>query len=135
MIFVFDLDGTICFAGRPVSDPIHAAISSIIEQGHTLIFASARPIRDMLPVLDKRFSDALAFGNDANDLAILESHPQWLLPGGWLSYGQAAHGRMVTLVPTGAIADSCRTSSLYMRIQPADTSWPIEEGSFVPWMP
>lgn len=55
MQFVFDLDGTICFEGKPVTDSILYTLEHLTEKGHEVIFASARPIRDMLPVLHKRF--------------------------------------------------------------------------------
>ncbi|QDQ00988.1 HAD-IIB family hydrolase [Lysinibacillus fusiformis] len=51
MKFVFDLDGTICFKGQPLSQDIMTALESCMAKGHELIFASARPIRDLLPVL------------------------------------------------------------------------------------
>jgi len=53
--FVFDLDGTICFKGQPGSDTILKSLEKLETQGHQVIFASVRPIRDLLPVLDKRF--------------------------------------------------------------------------------
>jgi hypothetical protein len=51
MKFIFDLDGTICFSGKPLSERIVQALDELIEKGHEVIFASARPIRDLLPVL------------------------------------------------------------------------------------
>ncbi|MFF2178311.1 HAD-IIB family hydrolase [Lysinibacillus sp. NPDC058147] len=51
MKFVFDLDGTICFKGQPLSEGITNALEACLENGHEIIFASARPIRDLLPVL------------------------------------------------------------------------------------
>jgi len=51
MKFIFDLDGTICFRGNPLSALIVHALDSLTEAGHEVIFASARPIRDLLPVL------------------------------------------------------------------------------------
>jgi len=51
MKFVFDLDGTICFQGKPLSQVIIEALDELILNGHEVIFASARPIRDMLPIL------------------------------------------------------------------------------------
>ena len=53
--FVFDLDGTICFKGRPVSETILSVLEELTDAGHEVIFASARPIRDLLPVLHERF--------------------------------------------------------------------------------
>lgn len=64
MKLVFDLDGTICFKGEPVSETILECFDQIKNDGHDIIFASARPIRDMLPVLHKRFhSHKLIGGN------------------------------------------------------------------------
>ncbi|MEK5395877.1 HAD family hydrolase [Paenibacillus sp. FSL K6-2859] len=51
MKFIFDLDGTICFSGKPLSKRIVQVLDTLIEKGHEVIFASARPIRDLLPVL------------------------------------------------------------------------------------
>ena len=51
MKFVFDLDGTICFKGQPLSVGIITELENCIENGHEVIFASARPIRDLLPIL------------------------------------------------------------------------------------
>lgn len=62
MNFVFDLDGTICFRGRPISKHIMDLLFELQETGHSVCFASARPWRDMLPVLDGRFHDNLLIG-------------------------------------------------------------------------
>lgn len=51
MKFVFDLDGTLCFDCKMISDPITQSIQRLEEKGHQIYFASARPIRDMFPVL------------------------------------------------------------------------------------
>ncbi|OXM14430.1 HAD-IIB family hydrolase [Paenibacillus herberti] len=51
MKFIFDLDGTICFKGQPLSDAMVQALDFLVEKGHEIIFASARPIRDLLPIL------------------------------------------------------------------------------------
>lgn len=51
MQFVFDIDGTICFKGKPLSRAMIQALETCITMGHEVIFASARPIRDLLPVL------------------------------------------------------------------------------------
>jgi Cof subfamily protein (haloacid dehalogenase superfamily) len=49
--YIFDLDGTICFRGKLLSERIVEALDLLIEKGHEVFFASARPIRDLLPVL------------------------------------------------------------------------------------
>ena len=54
MIFVFDLDGTISFSGREIAPDIIAELKKIEELGHQIVFASARPIRDLLPVLPEQ---------------------------------------------------------------------------------
>ena len=51
MKLVFDLDGTICFRGKPLSESMVEVLDTAVSQGHEIIFASARPIRDLLPVL------------------------------------------------------------------------------------
>lgn len=64
MIFVFDLDGTICFQGQPLDQEITAALKFCEELGHEIIFASARPIRDMLPVIPKEFHTCRMIGSN-----------------------------------------------------------------------
>ncbi|BCB03617.1 HAD-IIB family hydrolase [Bacillus sp. KH172YL63] len=66
MKFVFDLDGTICFKGKPVSENIVACLLDIKNQGHDVIFASARPIRDMLPVLDVKLHSFPMIGGNGS---------------------------------------------------------------------
>jgi len=51
MKFIFDLDGTICFKGQPLTLQMVQALESLEHIGHSIIFASARPIRDLLPIL------------------------------------------------------------------------------------
>ncbi|GAB6414434.1 Cof-type HAD-IIB family hydrolase [Bacillus luti] len=51
MKFIFDIDGTICFKGNAVTREIIQALDGCYSKGHEIIFASARPIRDLLPVL------------------------------------------------------------------------------------
>ncbi|MED1643954.1 HAD-IIB family hydrolase [Brevibacillus agri] len=62
MRFIFDLDGTICFKGQPISAAILDSLLWLEQEGHTVGFASARPCRDMLPVLDERFARHLLIG-------------------------------------------------------------------------
>jgi HAD superfamily hydrolase (TIGR01484 family) len=66
MNFVFDLDGTICFKGKPVTAKLLAALERLEAKGHTVFFASARPIRDMLPVLDQRFHRHTLIGGNGS---------------------------------------------------------------------
>lgn len=37
MKFVFDLDGTICFKGQPVSDALLKVLEEMVEQGHEVV--------------------------------------------------------------------------------------------------
>lgn len=67
--FVFDLDRTICFKGKPISNTILHALSELEETGHEVIFASARPIRDMLPVIDKAFHHHTMIGGNGSLIA------------------------------------------------------------------
>ncbi|MCR8656438.1 HAD-IIB family hydrolase [Paenibacillus endoradicis] len=51
MNYIFDLDGTICFKGKPLTQHMVRALQQLEYIGHAIIFASARPIRDLLPIL------------------------------------------------------------------------------------
>ncbi|MFW5432843.1 HAD-IIB family hydrolase [Paenibacillus apiarius] len=62
MQFIFDIDGTISFKGQPVSEAILDCLHELQCSGHVVGFASARPCRDMLPVLDNRFHRNLLIG-------------------------------------------------------------------------
>ncbi len=64
MHFIFDLDGTICFKGKPISPAITHALQQLDKAGHRIAFASARPIRDMLPVLPKPFHTGTLIGGN-----------------------------------------------------------------------
>lgn len=66
MTFVFDLDGTICFQGRPVSELILGCLEELRETGHEVMFASARPIRDLLPILHTRFHNYPLIGGNGS---------------------------------------------------------------------
>ncbi|WP_342543179.1 HAD-IIB family hydrolase [Paenisporosarcina sp. FSL H8-0542] len=66
MKFVFDLDGTICFKGQPISQKILISLSNLTQEGHEVIFASARPIRDMLPVIDEAFHHYTMIGGNGS---------------------------------------------------------------------
>lgn len=50
MLFIFDLDGTIVFNGNQMSATITQCLKTL-SKDHEVIFASARPIRDMYPVI------------------------------------------------------------------------------------
>ncbi|TYR78383.1 HAD-IIB family hydrolase [Priestia megaterium] len=69
MKFVFDLDGTICFKGRPVSEKLLTSLEKLVAQEHEVIFASARPIRDLLPVLHERFHQYRMIGGNGSMVA------------------------------------------------------------------
>lgn len=64
MIFVFDLDGTICFNGQLLEEHICEALDRCINLGHEVVFASARPIRDLLPVLPKKYHSCRMIGGN-----------------------------------------------------------------------
>ncbi|SFX54673.1 hypothetical protein SAMN02787144_100411 [Streptomyces atratus] len=63
---VFDIDGTLCFDGRTIDDRILAAIGECERVGHHVVFASARPVRDLLPVLDGAFPAATLIGGNGS---------------------------------------------------------------------
>lgn len=58
---VFDVDGTLSFNGQVIEAPIVAAIRRLQARGKRVIFASARPIRDLLPIIPA-FTDQLLIG-------------------------------------------------------------------------
>lgn len=60
--FVFDIDGTISLDGRSIPEGIIDSIQNLMISGHQVIFASARPIRDLLPVLPDEFRGNLLIG-------------------------------------------------------------------------
>ena len=51
MNFIFDIDGTICFDGHHVDQSIKHRLVKLKNAHNNVIFASARPIRDLLPVI------------------------------------------------------------------------------------
>ena len=64
MNFVFDIDGTLCFNGKTIDQAIVDALNKLLEHGHTITFASARPIRDLIPVLPKQFKTGKLVGGN-----------------------------------------------------------------------
>lgn len=65
MNFVFDIDGTISFDGLHVDQRIIDRIFKLHANGHQVIFASARPIRDLLPVIPE-FEDFTLIGGNGS---------------------------------------------------------------------
>lgn len=62
---VSDFDGTLCFDGRTIAPDIVAALERI-HVAHRLVIASARPPRDLRPVLPESLADvAIVGGNGA----------------------------------------------------------------------
>ncbi|MFB7470511.1 HAD hydrolase family protein [Kitasatospora sp. NPDC056184] len=67
---VFDIDGTLCFDGRTIDRRILAAVEACERAGHQLVFASARPVRDLLPVLDGAFPAATLIGGNGSLVSV-----------------------------------------------------------------
>lgn len=65
MKVVFDIDGTISFDGHHIDDQIVSQINQLPIDRHQLVFASARPIRDLLPIVGEFADTALIGGNGA----------------------------------------------------------------------
>lgn len=65
MKVVFDIDGTISFDGRHIDDQIVSQINQLPIDRHQLVFASARPIRDLLPIVGEFADTTLIGGNGA----------------------------------------------------------------------
>ena len=55
MKFVFDIDGTICFDYTDLSKEATVLLDLLESKGHEVIFASARPVRDMIFVLKEKY--------------------------------------------------------------------------------
>ncbi|WP_339212350.1 HAD-IIB family hydrolase [Ornithinibacillus sp. FSL M8-0202] len=64
MDFVFDIDGTICFDGKTIDSSIIEALDELTKCGHDIIFASARPIRDLVPVLPAQLQKGKLVGGN-----------------------------------------------------------------------
>ncbi|MGG0360140.1 HAD-IIB family hydrolase [Bacillus tropicus] len=64
MNFVFDLDGTLCFDGKSIDTEIIKVLQELKLEGHQVIFASARLIRDLVPVIPKSFHEGLLVGGN-----------------------------------------------------------------------
>lgn len=63
MNFIFDIDGTICFDGCSINPSIKQRLFKLRQANHNVMFASARPIRDLLPVIPEFADDTLIGGN------------------------------------------------------------------------
>ena len=63
LTIVSDFDGTLCFDGRTVRDEIVEALVSVHRE-HRLVIASARPPRDLLPVLPEALQDVTVIGGN-----------------------------------------------------------------------
>lgn len=59
MLFVFDLDGTICFDGHHLPEVIAKQLRRAEQFGHKIAFASARSYRDCLGILGETFRNHL----------------------------------------------------------------------------
>lgn len=79
MNFVFDLDGTICFEEERMSEQIVEALNAVEKDGHRVIFASARPIRDILSVIHPLFHDHILIGGNGalvvSEQIVIQSNP------------------------------------------------------------
>ena len=58
---IFDIDGTISQGGQPIASGVADAIVALRERCQ-VVFASARPVRDMLPLLPDVLHDAVMVG-------------------------------------------------------------------------
>ena len=65
MNFIFDIDGTICFDGNHIDQSIKNRLMQLNDENHKVIFASARPIRDLLPVIPE-FADYNLIGGNGS---------------------------------------------------------------------
>lgn len=65
MNYVFDIDGTLSFDGVSISREITSALNKLTLNNNQIIFASARPIRDMYNIVPKIKDMILIGGNGA----------------------------------------------------------------------
>jgi len=65
MKYIFDIDGTLSFNGVTIDPVINLAIKELLAAGNEVIFASARPIRDLLPMIPEFESQKLIGANGA----------------------------------------------------------------------
>lgn len=65
MQYIFDIDGTLSFDGETIAESINLAIKDLIAAGNEVVFASARPIRDLLPMIPEFQSEKLIGANGA----------------------------------------------------------------------
>lgn len=63
MNYVFDVDGTICFNGTSINKDIIENLKKLESKNNQLIFASARPIRDLMPIVSEFKNNLLIGGN------------------------------------------------------------------------
>lgn len=66
MIYLFDLDGTVVFKGKSIDKRIVRALKKLEDEGNQVIFASARPIRDMLPLTQESFPHNFLIGGNGS---------------------------------------------------------------------
>ena len=59
---IFDIDGTITENGQPISQEIESLIEVILSKGINVILATARPLRDTLPLLPKKHHELPIIG-------------------------------------------------------------------------
>lgn len=59
-VYVFDIDGTLSQNGLPISESLCRHLERLAKE-HRLIFASARPIRDMLPMVKESLHQQATF--------------------------------------------------------------------------
>ena len=76
MNFVFDIDGTTSFNGMVIEPAIEREIYALLLAGHRIVFASARPVRDILPMLseDVRTHSGLALIGANGSLLYRDGH-------------------------------------------------------------
>lgn len=81
MNFVFDLDGTICYDGRTIDQTLTTFMNEKINQeaNHQLVFASARPVRDILPVLPESLHNCFLIGGNGT-MMYHQKQAKWLNP-------------------------------------------------------
>jgi len=91
MLFVFDVDGTLSFDGTKIAEPIVDAIKGIERQGHEIAFASARPIRDLTPIIPDFKAEHLLIGGNGSIVQTKEGKIEVITPIDSDSLGEIKH--------------------------------------------
>lgn len=70
MNFVFDIDGTLSYNGISINADITEALKQLESRNETIIFASARPIRDMTHIIPDEIKSRIWIGGNGSFIKV-----------------------------------------------------------------